>query len=88
MLKTFLNNAANHLNPHGQIWLIMSDIAEHLGLRSPQALNQWIAAAGLALVRKSDIEPQHPKAQQQHNPLAYARNQEITSLWQLTVHSK
>lgn len=88
MLKNFLNNAKNHLNPHGQIWLIMSNIAEHLGLRSPQALIQWIEAAGLALVRKNDIQPQHPKAQQQHNPLAYARNQEITSLWQLTDHSK
>ena len=66
----------------------MSNIAEHLGLRSPQALIQWIEAAGLALVRKNDIQPQHPKALQQHNPLAYARNQEITSLWQLTDHSK
>lgn len=84
-LITFLNHVRDHLNEHGEVWLIMSDIAEHLGLRSPQALQQWISAARLRLIRKSDILPQHRKAHQQHYPLAYARNRETTSLWQLAA---
>lgn len=85
MLKTFLQKVTKHVNPQGQVWLIMSDIAEHLSLRSPQALEQWFTAAGLSVIKKSNIQPQHPKAKHQHNALAYARNHETTSLWQLTI---
>src|SRR5690606_10756335 len=34
MLLSFLNGLAEHLAPGGEGWLIMSDLAEHLGLRS------------------------------------------------------
>ena len=34
MLKGFLNGVKNHLNENGEVWLIMSDLAEHLGLRT------------------------------------------------------
>lgn len=86
MLKAFLSNAVNHLNPQGQVWLIMSNIAEHLGLRSPQALQQWFSSAGLQVIHKSDIQPQHPKSKHQHSALSYARNLETTSLWQLIAN--
>jgi methylase of polypeptide subunit release factors len=85
MLQTFLTHAKNHLTPHGQVWLIMSDIAEHLGLRPAEALEQWINTAGLKPIHKTDIQPQHPKARQHHHALASARNREITSLWQLAA---
>ncbi|WP_367418072.1 methyltransferase [Snodgrassella alvi] len=85
MLQSFLSQALNHLNSNGQVWLIMSDIAEHLGLRPTEALPQWIQSAGLKVIQKTDIQPTHPKAHQHHLPLANARNREITSLWQLSA---
>lgn len=85
MLKTFLENIRNHLSANGQVWLIMSDIAEHLGLRPSEALHQWIEAAGLKIIHKIDTQPTHQKAREQHHPLSYARNREITSLWQLGI---
>ena len=33
MLRGFLDGLADHLLPGGEGWLIMSDLAEHLGLR-------------------------------------------------------
>src|SRR5690606_3191428 len=33
MLKGFLDGLRSHLEPGGEGWLIMSDLAEHLGLR-------------------------------------------------------
>lgn len=83
MLKAFLQQAKAHLQPNGQIWLIMSDLAEHLGLRTSEALPQWIEAAGLQVLNKTDTRPQHRKAQDMNNALFNARQQEITSLWQL-----
>src|SRR6202044_2598039 len=38
MLHGFLRALAAHLEPQGQGWLILSDLAEHLGLRSRDAL--------------------------------------------------
>ncbi|WP_037585662.1 methyltransferase [Stenoxybacter acetivorans] len=84
MLQAFLNGASGHLTESGQVWLIMSDLAEHLGLRSPDALQQWFQAAGLQVIARSSIRPSHPKTQQTDNPLHAARMQETTTLWQLT----
>jgi methylase of polypeptide subunit release factors len=47
MLRGFLAGLAAHLQPDGEGWLILSDLAEHLGLRSRDELLGWIAAAGL-----------------------------------------
>ncbi|HBD35069.1 MAG TPA: methyltransferase, partial [Cupriavidus sp.] len=47
MLRGFLNGLAAHLTPDGQGWLILSDFAEHLGLRTRDELLGWIDAAGL-----------------------------------------
>lgn len=81
MLKAFLNGAAAHLQPQGQVWLIMSDLAEHLGLRGGNELTDWIQAAGLRVCRRIDTKPQHGKAADPTDPLAFARMRETTSLW-------
>lgn len=83
MLLGFLNGLAKHLKPHGEGWLIMSDLAEHLGLRSREFLRQAIAAAGLKILDKRDARPKHPKAFDQTDPLYLARRNEVTSLWRL-----
>ena len=85
MLRGFLAGVAQHLTEKGEAWLILSDLAEHLGLRPAADLWSWIDAGGLEVVGKMDIRPQHPKASDATDPLHAARSAEITSLWRLKV---
>nr|WP_315592723.1 class I SAM-dependent methyltransferase [uncultured Cupriavidus sp.] len=85
MLRGFLDGLAAHLEPAGQGWLILSDFAEHLGLRSRDELLGWIDAAGLKVLGRSDIRPRHPKAADAEDPLFAARKAEVTSLWRLAA---
>jgi methylase of polypeptide subunit release factors len=84
MLRGFLAGLKDHLLEGGEGWLILSDLAEHLGLRSREQLLGWIAGAGLAVAGRHDIRPVHPKASDPDDPLAAARMAEVTSLWRLT----
>ena len=83
MLRGFLAGLAAHLRPGGEGWLILSDLAEHLGLRSRADLLAWTEAAGLRVVGRLDIRPHHRKAQNASDPLHSARAAEVTSLWRL-----
>jgi len=83
MIRGFLKGAADHLTDHGQVWLILSDLAEHLGLRTSEELQAWIADGGLSVLERLDIQPKHPKAQDRNDPLFAARSKERTSLWRL-----
>lgn len=85
MLRGFLAGLAAHLRPGGEGWLILSDLAEHLGLRSRADLLAWTEAAGLRVVGRLDIRPHHRKAQNASDPLHTARAAEVTSLWRLAV---
>jgi methylase of polypeptide subunit release factors len=85
MLRGFLAGLKEHLLDGGEGWLILSDLAEHLGLRSREQLLGWIVAAGLAVVARHDIRPVHPKASDPDDPLAAARMAELTSLWRLSA---
>lgn len=84
MLRGFLAALAEHLEPGGEGWLILSDLAEHLGLRPRQQLLEWIAAGGLAVAGRADVRPTHGKASDPGDPLHAARSREVTSLWRLT----
>lgn len=83
MLRGFLGRLASHLEADGEGWLIISDIAEHLGLRSRQKLLGWMEMAGLRVIERLDTRPQHPKVQDAGDPLHAARAAEVTSLWRL-----
>ncbi|HQT70376.1 MAG TPA: class I SAM-dependent methyltransferase [Thiobacillus sp.] len=83
MLLGFLNGLAAHLEPGGEGWLILSDLAEHLGLRTRDSLLAAIDAAGLKLLERIDTRPTHPRAADASDPLHAARAAEITSLWRL-----
>lgn len=83
MLRGFLDGLAAHLEPGGEGWLILSDFAEHLGLRSRDALLAMIEAGGLKVIGRDDIRPVHPKAGDPSDPLHRARAAEVTSLWRL-----
>ncbi|GHE80536.1 hypothetical protein GCM10018785_55750 [Streptomyces longispororuber] len=83
MLKAFLTGLADHLEPAGEGWLIISDLAEHLGLRTRDDLLAAFAAAGLGVVDRHDAKPRHPRAFDPGDPLHAARAAEVTSLWRL-----
>jgi len=85
MLKGFLAGLAAHLEPKGEGWLILSDLAEHLGLRTREQLTEWIEQAGLKVVGRETIRPRHGKAADADDPLHAARAQEVTTLWQLVA---
>lgn len=85
MLRGFLAGLSKHLAPSGEAWLIMSDLAEHLGVRSAQEFWQWIDLNGLEVIGKMDIRPRHAKVNDNSDPLHQARAAEITSLWRLRL---
>jgi len=71
------------LVPGGEGWLILSDIAEHLGLRTRADLMAAFESAGLKVIDRVDARPRHPKASDASDPLHAARSAEVTSLWRL-----
>ena len=83
MLRGFLSGLREHLTPEGEGWLILSDLAEHLGLRSRASLLQWIDEGGLQVLGRQDIRPRHGKVEDKDDPLHVARVAEVTSLWRL-----
>ncbi len=87
MLRGFLAGLAAHLAPAGEGWLILSDLAEHLGLRSRVELLGWIADAGLRVAGRIDTLPRHGRAADASDSLHAARSAEITSLWRLQANN-
>lgn len=85
MLSGFLRGLPAHLEPGGEGWLILSNLAEHLGLRTRAQLLEEIDAAGLRVLGRHDVPPRHPRAADAADPLHLARAAEITSLWRLAV---
>jgi SAM-dependent methyltransferase len=85
MLRGFLKALPSHLEPGGEGWLILSDLAEHLGLRTRASLLEEFEAAGLRVLGRHDVPPRHPRAADKTDPLHSARAAEITSLWRLAA---
>lgn len=85
MLMGFIGGLAAHLEPGGEGWLVLSDLAERLGLRSRDGLMTAFATAGLGVVGRTDVKPRHPRAIDGSDPLHAARAAELTSLWRLAV---
>ncbi|CAL9643899.1 methyltransferase [Streptomyces sp. enrichment culture] len=85
MLHGFLAGLSARLRPGGEGWLVLSDLAEQLGLRTRQQLLDAVEAAGLRVVGKIDARPRHPRSRDAADPLHAARSAETTSLWRLTV---
>jgi SAM-dependent methyltransferase len=85
MLHGFLDGLAGHLAPGGEGWLVLSDLAEHLGLRSRGELLSAIEGAGLRVRGRIDTRPRHRRATDPGDPLHAARARETTSLWRLAA---
>jgi SAM-dependent methyltransferase len=85
MLRGFLRALPGHLEPGGEGWLILSDLAELLSLRTRAQLLEEFEAAGLRVLGRNDVPPRHPRAADKTDPLHIARAAEITSLWRLAA---
>jgi SAM-dependent methyltransferase len=85
MLRTFLSGLGAHLDEDGEGWLILSDIAEHLGLRSRDELLEAFEASGLQVIDRIDVRPAHRRVFDSADPLHAARAAEVTSLWRLSA---
>jgi SAM-dependent methyltransferase len=85
MLRGFLNGLVAHLQARGEGWLILSDLAEHLGLRTRAELLAAVTAAGLKVAGRIDTRPHHPRVSDASDPLHAARAAEVTSLWRLVT---
>ncbi len=83
MLRGFLRSLPVHLGEGGEGWLILSDLAEHLGLRTRGELLEEFEAAALRVLGRSEVAPRHPRVTDASDPLHRARAAEITSLWRL-----
>ncbi|GAB2591372.1 class I SAM-dependent methyltransferase [Streptomyces capparidis] len=84
MLLGFLRGLAGRLEPGGEGWLVLSDLAERLELRTREELLAAFDEAGLTVAGRLDARPAHPKAARESDPLHAARAGEVTSLWRLT----
>jgi SAM-dependent methyltransferase len=85
MLRGFLSALPRHLEPGGEGWLILSDLAEHLGLRTRAQLLEEFEAHGLRVLGRNDVPARHPRAADQADPFHQARAAEVTSLWRLAT---
>jgi SAM-dependent methyltransferase len=83
MLLGFLAGLRDHLAEGGEGWLILSDLAERLGLRSREMLLNAITEHGLQVLGRLDAKPLHAKAFDPSDALHAARSKEVTSLWRL-----
>ncbi|MEU2005525.1 class I SAM-dependent methyltransferase [Rhodococcus sp. NPDC019627] len=88
MLRGFLAGLTEHLEPGGEGWLVLSDIAEHLGLRSRDQLLALFDEAGLTVAGRRDVTPRHGKVADRTDPLHAARAREVTSLWRLVPSTR
>lgn len=85
VLNRFLDDLPHHLTSQGEGWLILSDLAERLGLRASGALLRRFADAGLTVAGKLETKPRHQRAANSGDPLHAARARERTILWRLTM---
>jgi SAM-dependent methyltransferase len=82
-LSRFVEALPSHLSADGEAWLIVSDLAELLGLRPTGELAARFEAAGLEVVVPLSTRPSHERSRDLADPLAAARARERTTLYVL-----
>ncbi len=83
MLRGFLSGLAAHLTATGEGWLILSDLAEHLGLRAAGEVEALVEGASLRVIARTGVSPRHSKVADTTDALHAARSKERTFLWRL-----
>jgi methylase of polypeptide subunit release factors len=83
LLLRFLRELPEHLSPGGEAWLVISNLAELLGLRPRGLVVQAAGAANLAIRGQSSTPARHKKSQDADDPLYPARSREVTTLYRI-----
>ncbi len=83
MLEAFARELTEHLTPGGRGVLLLSNLAELLGLRPPGWLDRLWAEAGLRVASTESTAPTHGKARDTNDPLYEARSREVTTCYVL-----
>jgi SAM-dependent methyltransferase len=79
-LRRLVAGLAARLAPGGEAWLVLSDLAERLGLRAPGQVAELVEEAGLAIAATREAAAAHPRARDRSDPLHAARAAERTRL--------
>lgn len=87
MLTGFLEGLPKHLAPKGRGALLLSNLAELLGLREPGFLESEFERCQLKVVDTFEMTAKHGKAKDPNDPLHAARSKEVTTLYILSVNS-
>jgi SAM-dependent methyltransferase len=82
-LERLLTTAPERLAPGGEVWIVISDLAERLGLRPIGAIEALAAGAGLRIADVRETRPSHPRAADERDPLHRFRAAERTRLFRL-----
>jgi methylase of polypeptide subunit release factors len=85
MLRGFLAGLTNHLCTGGEGWLLLSDLAELLGLRARGELAALIDQSGLRVAGRTSTRPRHHRAGDTDDSLHAARAAEVITLWRLVA---
>jgi tRNA1(Val) A37 N6-methylase TrmN6 len=81
MLREVIGRLSDHLTDNGEAWLVLSDLAELLGLRSRNDLLDLVARAGLTVRDRFDVRAR--PARDARDALASMRSRETITLWVL-----
>jgi SAM-dependent methyltransferase len=85
LLERLVLALSGRLAPGGEAWIVVSDLAERLGLRPPGTIEALAARAGLAVRAVREALPAHPRAREREDPLHAARAAERTRLYRITA---
>jgi methylase of polypeptide subunit release factors len=80
-LERLVSALPGRLAPGGEAWIVVSDLAERLGLRPAGAVEALAARAGLTVRAVRETHPTHPRARDRADPLHAARSEERTRLY-------
>jgi methylase of polypeptide subunit release factors len=83
VLEGFLAGLKDHLEKRGRGVLILSNLAELLGLRLPGELEDAFRKHGLECTRRIEQPAKHGKAKDKGDALYAARSKEVTTLYVL-----
>jgi SAM-dependent methyltransferase len=84
-LERLLLALPGRLAPGGEAWIVVSDLAERLGLRPPGTIEALAQRAGLAVLAIREARPAHPRARNREDALHAARAAERTRLYRFSV---
>jgi methylase of polypeptide subunit release factors len=83
LLERIVADLHVRLSPGGEGWIVVSDLAERLGLRKTGHLEALATRCGLRISDVLETSPVHPRSRDASDPLHAARAAEVTRLFRL-----